>query len=249
MIDIHSHLVPGVDDGSQSLDESLSLLEQAEKEGITEIVTTPHFMKNGEFRIRANELVKRFNELKQGYQGTIRLHLGNELYIHTQLPELLEQGEVLTLAESKYILVEFPFKQYKDEYDEILYELSLGNQIIIAHPERYSYVQKDPNYCVKWLNEGYLLQSNQNSLFVKETKKVLMPMIENGFISFIASDAHNKRRPLTLNSAHAFLVENFGIKLAELLLEENPRQLLTDKIISVPEYRVIRKVKKHFFWF
>ena len=89
MIDIHSHLIPGVDDGSQSLEESLSLLKQAEQDGITELITTPHFMKNGEFRTKAPELVQRFSELKQAYTGSIKLHLGNELYIHPDLPELL----------------------------------------------------------------------------------------------------------------------------------------------------------------
>jgi len=93
MIDIHSHLIPGVDDGSQSLEESLSLLKQAEQDGITELITTPHFMKNGEFRMKAPELVQRFSELKQAYKGPIKLHLGNELYIHPDLPELLEKGE------------------------------------------------------------------------------------------------------------------------------------------------------------
>ena len=152
MIDIHSHLVPGVDDGSQSLEESLALLKQAEEDGITELITTPHFMKNGEYRVKASELVKRFNELKQAYPGSIKLHLGNELYIHPELPELLEQGEILTLAESNTILIEFPFQDYKNDYDEILYELSLKHRIIIAHPERYHYVQE---MCIRdriWIN-------------------------------------------------------------------------------------------------
>ena len=78
-------------------------------------------MKNGEFRTKALELVQRFSELKQAYKGPIKLHLGNELYIHPDLPELLEKDEILTLAESDYILVEFPFRDYKDEYDCLLY--------------------------------------------------------------------------------------------------------------------------------
>ena len=247
MIDIHSHLVPGVDDGSPSLEESLQLLKQAEEEGITEIITTPHFMKNGDFRTKASELIQRFNELKEAYQGSIKLHLGNELYIHPDLPELLEQGEILTLAESETILVEFPFHDYREDYDEILYELSLKYQIIIAHPERYSYVQDDPNFCLRWLKEGYLLQSNQNSLFKKETKKTLIPMIEHGFVSFIASDAHNEYRPLILKDAYDVLSEEFNETLAIQLTRENPRRILMNERI-VPEYREMKKKKKRFLW-
>ncbi|WP_302952127.1 tyrosine-protein phosphatase [Holdemania filiformis] len=247
MIDIHSHLIPEVDDGSQSLEESLSLLKQAEQDGITELITTPHFMKNGEFRIKASELVQRLSELKQAYTGSIKLHLGNELYIHPDLPELLEKGEVLTLAESDYILVEFPFQNYKDEYDEILYELSLKYRIVIAHPERYSYVQEDPNFCLRWLNEGYYLQANQNSLFKKETNKTLIPMIENGFVSFMASDAHNEHRLCVLSEARKLLEEEFGERFAVQLTQENPEKILMNEPI-VQEYREIKKKKKHFLW-
>ena len=247
MIDIHSHLIPEVDDGSQSLEESLSLLKQAEQDGITELITTPHFMKNGEFRIKASELVQRLSELKQAYTGSIKLHLGNELYIHPDLPELLEKGEVLTLAESDYILVEFPFQNYKDEYDEILYELSLKYRIVIAHPERYSYVQEDPNFCLRWLNEGYYLQANQNSLFKKETNKTLIPKIENGFVSFMASDAHNEHRLCVLSEARKLLEEEFGERFAVQLTQENPEKILMNEPI-VQEYREIKKKKKHFLW-
>ena len=248
MIDIHSHLVPGVDDGSQSIEESLALLKQAEEDGITELITTPHFMKNGQFRIRASELVKRFNELKQAYQGSVKLHLGNELYIHPELPELLEQGDILTLAESKTILVEFPFQSYKNEYDEILYELSLKYRIIIAHPERYQYVQEDPNFCLQWLKEGYYLQANQSSLFKKETKKVLLPMIEHGFISFIASDAHNKYRTCTLGSAQDFISEKYGVDAAFLLMEKNPKKVLNNEIIQKYQGKKIIHIKQKNIW-
>ena len=89
MIDIHSHLIPGVDDGSLSLEQSLQMLRQAEQEGITRLITTPHYMKNGDFRVGADDLIRRFARLKEAYTGSIQLTLGNELYIHPDLPELL----------------------------------------------------------------------------------------------------------------------------------------------------------------
>ena len=89
--------------------------------------------------------------------------------------------------------------------------------------DRYSYVQEDPNVCLRWLNEGYYLQVNQNSLFKKETKKVLVSMVEHGFVSFVASDAHNERRPCVLSELKEFLAEEFGNTIAFQLIEENPR--------------------------
>lgn len=248
MIDIHSHLLPNVDDGSKSMTETLSLLNDAEKDGITEIILTPHFMKNGEFRIKAPELIEKFNILKNTYQGSIKLNLGNELYIHPDLPELLERNEVLTLSETDYILVEFPFVNYEEEYDEILYELSLKYKIIIAHPERYKYVQKNIQYCLKWLDEGYYLQSNQSSLFQKHTDKILRQLINYDFVSFIASDAHNPSRPLKLQNAFRKLTKEFGEKKAYKLIYENPKTILNNgEIIS--EFKKIKEKKTRFmFW-
>ena len=132
----------------------------------------------------------------------------------------------------------------EDEYDEILYELALRYRIIIAHPERYSYVQGDPNFCLRWLNEGYYLQANQNSLFKKETKKVLVSMIEHGFVSFVASDAHNEHRPCVLSEAKAFLEEEFGNTIAFQLIEENPRKILDNGKTFHYQIKKIQKKKR-----
>lgn len=245
MIDIHSHLIPNVDDGSKCIEESLLLLKDAEKDGITELIITPHFIKNGEFRIKAPELIKRFNLLKKTYQGSIKLNLGNELYIHPDLPELLDRGEVLTLAGTNYILVEFPFETYKDEYDEILYDLSLKYKIIIAHPERYKYVQKNVNFCLKWLDEGYYLQSNQNSIFQKHTNKILKQLVTCGFVSVIASDAHNSKRPLILKKAFQELTKEYGEKKAYELFVQNPRRILGNGELVT----VYKKAKESKSWF
>lgn len=233
-IDIHSHLLPGVDDGAKTIDESLYLLQQAINDGIEYIVLTPHYIKNGEFRLKREDIIARYQEFKhivltEGLD--IKLLLGNELYIHSDLDEMIMKKEVCTLNNTSYVLVEFPFDKYKDEYDEYLYNIALnGNKIIIAHPERYGYVQANVDFCKRWLKEGYYLQSNQNSLF-NYCEKTTIKLLENNWISFIASDAHNKNRPCILSKAYDKVKNKFGDKKANGLFVENQYSLLTNSKI------------------
>ena len=180
MIDIHNHILPGVDDGSDSLDLSRKMLEDAIEEGITDVVITPHYMHRDIYQIKKNELTNLFNEFKSACSDLkINLYLGNELYIDSKLDELLEDDEVCSMNDSDYVLIEFPFDDYKDIYDEYLYNVSLSRKIIIAHPERYSYVQNDVDFTKRWLDAGYFLQANTTSLYKKEEKKVIFSLIES----------------------------------------------------------------------
>ena len=243
MIDIHNHLIPGIDDGSDSLQLTRKLLIDAIEEGITEICITPHFMKHGPYKVRKKELVPLFEDLKTKTSDLdIQMYLGNELYIDRQLDELLENNEVCTLNGSKYVLVEFPFEHYRKEYDDYLYNISLNYQIIIAHPERYQYVKQDYDFVNRWLNEGYLLQSNSTSLLNRETKRVIFDFIEKGKLSFIASDAHNQYRPLSLLDAYNLIARKFSEETADLLMNSNPEIVLKDKII-----KKVPAIKKHLF--
>ena len=243
MIDIHNHLIPGIDDGSDSLQLTRKLLIDAIEEGITEICITPHFMKHGPYKVRKKELVSLFEDLKTKTSDLdIQMHLGNELYIDRQLDELLENNEVCTLNGSKYVLVEFPFEYYRKEYDDYLYNISLNYQIIIAHPERYQYVKQDYDFVNRWLNEGYLLQSNSTSLLNRETKRVIFDFIEKGKLSFIASDAHNQYRPLSLFDAYNLIARKFSEETADLLMNSNPEIVLKDKTI-----KKVPAIKKHLF--
>ena len=230
-IDIHSHLLPGVDDGAQTIDDSLYLIKKAIEDGIEYIVLTPHYIKNGEFRLKKDEILKRYQDFKQVVMDKgleIKLLLGNELYIHQDLDEMLLNKEVCSLNNTSYVLIEFPFDKYRSEYDEYLYNIALnGNKIIIAHPERYRYVQNDINFCQRWLKEGYLLQSNQNSLF-NYCEKTTIKLLENDWISFIAIDAHSIHRPCVLSDAYNKVVNKFGKEQADKIFYENQYSLLTD---------------------
>lgn len=243
MIDIHNHLIPGVDDGSDSLKLSRRLLKDAIEEGITEICITPHFMKHGPYKVRKNELVSLFEEFKEKTSDLdIKLYLGNELYIDRQLDELLMNKEICTLNNSRYVLIEFPFEYYRNEYDEYLYNVSLNYQVVIAHPERYQYVKKDHGFVDRWLKEGYLLQANSTSLYSRDSKKAIFDFIEKGELSFMASDAHNEHRPLSLIEAYNLIARKFSEETAELLMEENPKRVIKDKPI-----KRIRPIRRRLF--
>nr|MBQ4455771.1 hypothetical protein [Clostridia bacterium] len=244
MIDVHNHLIPNIDDGSDSLSLSRKLLEDAIDEGITDVCITPHFMKHGPFKVRKKELCTLFEQFKKDTEDlNVNLYLGNELYIDRELDELLAADEICSMNGTDYVLIEFPFEQYRREYDEYLYNVSLNYKIIIAHPERYSYVKEDHDFVDRWLKEGYILQSNSTSLNSKESKKVIFDFIEKGKLSIIASDAHNKYRPLSLKDAYDLISKKFSKETADLLMETNPRRIIENKDV----YR-IPKIKKRFFW-
>lgn len=229
MICIHNHLLPGVDDGVKTFEEAKELLDEGYKSGITKAILTPHFVnrKAGyNSTVENNKTI--FNDFKEYVKDIpVDLYLGNELFIDPKLDEMLLRKEVLSLANSKYVLVEFPMTYYRDEYDEILYNITVsGYRVIIAHPERYSYVQEDYRFAEQWLKEGYLLQSNADSLNNHNTKKVIKKLLDKDMLTFIATDAHNKYRPFKLADAYRFVEKHYGKERAEDLFVNNPQKIL-----------------------
>ena len=242
MVDIHNHIIPDVDDGSDSIELSRKLLEEAIEEGITDICITPHYENRGRYKLKKNELKQKFEQFKEQIRDlNVNLYLGNELYIDKELDELLNNNEICSLNDSEYVLVEFPFHAYKDDYDEYLYNISLNYKIIIAHPERYSYVKKDYGFVDRWLKEGYLLQANSTSLNDKEERKVIFNLIEKGKLSFMASDAHNEYRPLSLIVAYDLISRRFSEETSDLLMNINPGRVIKNEPV-----KRIPAIKKHF---
>ena len=245
MIDIHSHIVNEYDDGCKSLDESLDLLRAAKSEGITDIIWTPHYINNGRYQKIKEESMKVLESFKELIlvQGiNINIHLGNELYITKDIDEIIKKAKANTLANSDYVLVEFPYAEYKKEYDEYMYNLSLeGYKIVIAHPERYEYVKKDIGFCRRWLKEGYLIQITQSSLFDSRYKKLVNKMLEKNYVHFVASDAHGSHRPVSLKDAYKEVSKRYGQELASDLFTNNPKRLLSNLDIKVIDKRNKRK--------
>lgn len=220
MKDIHSHLLPGIDDGSRTIEESIQLIKDASAAGVTDIMLTPHYIKDSEYVCNNKEKQKLFQELKKKVKDEkidIHLYLGNEIYIDDELITLLNQNELMPLNQSKYVLVEFPLGNVVRNAKDIMYELVRNGYIpILAHPERYRVFKHHPDYIKEFLRIGVLLQGNYKSLFGsygKEAKKTLKYFLKNNWISFLGSDVHRTSDfPVKrLKKKLKFLVKNDSI--------------------------------------
>ncbi len=200
MYDIHSHILFGVDDGCKTMEESIRLLKEMEAAGTEKLMLTPHYIENSKYNCNNEEKYKRFDALKleaKKHKINIELYLGNECYYATNLVELLVRREIRTLNHSKYILFEFPLRQGQQPFvSETISELVKNGFIpVLAHPERYEFIQKYPVILEEYLRLGMQLQGNFTSLFGKyggKSKRTLKKLLKNHWISLLGSDTHHE---------------------------------------------------------
>lgn len=228
MIDIHSHIIYGVDDGSSSLEASISLIKEEIKNGVTDIICTPHYRKNM-FEASLDTIKNNFNKLTESVNGlNINLFLGQEIYVksYTMLKEALVNNRILTMNNTNYLLLEF---SYTNDIDilEIVYNLNLNNyKVIIAHIERYEYLNL--NQVIELTKNGALIQMNASSIIGKDGFKIKQrckKYLKNNLVSFVSSDIHESRNnylTLTFN----YIKKHYGIEMANKLFNENAKILL-----------------------
>ncbi len=192
-IDCHSHILPGVDDGVQKIEDSLLILEEYERMGITEVVFTPHIMED--VPNTPQDLRKRFDEFLQVYTGPVKLHLAAEYMIDHHFEALLESRDLLTHCDSTHILVETSYFNPPVNMDRVLFELqSAGYEPILAHPERYMYMKMEEYAMLK--EKGIILQMNLGSLagiYGNHVQQRAEYLLKNGLYSMAGSDIHRYR--------------------------------------------------------
>lgn len=198
MIDIHSHIIPNVDDGARSVEETFNILKEAQEADFTDVILTSHFLLNY-YETNAQELIFWKEKLQEVLkkQGTkINLHSGMEIYITNQMEELLENKKILTLANSRYMLIELPLATNVKYFDYVVYYLEAkGIKPIIAHPERYKCVQKDPDIVEEYIEKGCLIQCNYGSivnLYGREAEKTIKTLLKKNQVHFLGSDVHRE---------------------------------------------------------
>lgn len=160
MIDIHSHILPNIDDGSSSIEESIEILKEAKKAGFNGIIATPHYLKP-EYNCEKQEKNILINLLKEEIQKEnidIELFTGNEIYIDESIINMINEEKVESLNNSRYLLIELPMNFEMKYLEDLIFNIQNAEYIpIIAHPERYSYVQKEPNKLIDLIREGCII--------------------------------------------------------------------------------------------
>ena len=179
MIDMHSHIIPLLDDGSKSVQETFNMIKEAQKSGFTDIIMTSHFLLDY-YEPTPEEIIfwkDKLQEVVKNQNIDLKLHSGMEIYISNKLQELIKNKKVLNLSDSRYMLIELPLSTTVNYLDHILFVLqSLSIKPIIAHPERYKCVQDNPDLVQEYIDKGALIQCNYGSildLYGKNAKKTV----------------------------------------------------------------------------
>ena len=237
IIDIHTHILPGVDDGAKTIADSRKIINYLKKVGITDIVLTSHYIENSKYKFNTLIRSKILTELKKFLDlNDINLYLGNEVYLSDNTIDLFEKHEITTLNNSKYMLVELPLNTYLKNFPSMLCDISdYGIVPIIAHPERYRFIQKDKKRISELLEFNSLLQCNILSLtgkYGKKAKKTVKWLLKKDLVSFVATDSHYASDPKELEKAYKKLKKIVGLDKYKELTYYNPKKVLENKNIS-----------------
>lgn len=248
MIDIHTHILPGVDDGAESMHEAYDMAEIAVKSGIEALVATPHSnhdraLENYESDRQMN-LFEEFKDILQKEKVPLQIFRGMEIWASIDIPEKIAQKRLITLNQTQYLLVEFAFEEEPWWIEAILNEIQNAGMIpVIAHPERYYCVQDEPNYLYTWRIQGALAQMNKGSIlgrFGPQIERTADVLLRHNLFTCIASDAHHAHvRTTDMSELTRYLQRYYSMGDQYKLLRQNPlaiiqgKKIITDDIIPV----------------
>lgn len=242
MIDFHTHIIPNVDDGSRSVEDTFKLIKEAEEAGFNKIISTSHYME-GYYEVESNERkvwIDAINEKLVEQNTNVQLYLGNEVYITDNIIHLLEEGKASTINNTSYVLFEMPLNAKPLNINDVIFEMLRCKIVpILAHPERYSFVQKDPELIYDLIQKGVLMQCNFGSfdgMYGTKAEVIAKELLLNNMIHFLGSDVHRQN---TIYPRIQSILENLkkmvGKERIIELTETNPELVLNNKRIDISE--------------
>ena len=235
LTDIHTHIIPGVDDGSESIRMSLEMLAISAESGVTDVVATPHCnipdeADNYVSMELYNALLALRNEAERA-EIPVKIYRGMEVFATPELPDLIRERKVWSLNGTHYLLMEFAFNEDPVFCGNMLQKLrKMGVRPVVAHPERYFFIQDDPQIAFEWCIAGCALQVNKGSLlgrFGQGPERTARLLVEHGLAACVASDAHTNYQRSTYMTDVSRLIElDYGEEFRDLLLTLNPGRIL-----------------------
>jgi protein-tyrosine phosphatase len=240
MIDIHSHFLPGIDDGAKDRSQSIKMLEQAVEAGITEIVSTPHFNEfiSSDYIDKIDKVFNETNEIILKNNLEIKIHSASEVLLDSKFIDWANHKNFLHGRKNNYLLFELPHFFEFPKISDIIFKLKLQHITpILAHPERSLKIQENPDSLIQWIQQGCIMQMNAGSIlgqFGKRCKSISKRLLDSGVIHLIASDAHEPkhRNYLTLIDAKEYIIQNYDEEFGEILFNKNPANILNSKSVK-----------------
>jgi protein-tyrosine phosphatase len=235
MIDIHCHLLYGVDDGARTIEQSIAMLHAAQEQGVEAIILTPHY-RHGMFAYPQEAILEHYERLKPlAWEIGIGLALGTEYYVDTHIVEALDGGHCRTLAGSRYVLCEYSHNSRMDDLYATAQDLVLHGYIpVIAHAERYRCIVADPEGTTRLRELGAWIQLNADAVLGFEglaAKRFCRRTLKAGCADVIASDSHDlDRRACHLGKCRQQLADKFGEEYAGRLFYGNPARIIADAL-------------------
>lgn len=250
MIELHCHILPGIDDGAKDIEDSIDMARAAVAEGITHILATPHY-KNGHWDNEKKDILVLVDELQEELDARdipLTIFPGQEVRINGELFEDLKEDKIQFIDEgNQYVLIEFPTSSIPAYTESLFFELQKeGITPIIVHPERNRAVLKDPNVLLPFIEKGALAQLTAASYtggFGKSIQKVSKQLVEANLVHFIASDAHNiSSRSFHMKEAFRKLEKEFGREKVNEY-QQVTKDLVNGEVIVSPTPRTVKQPK------
>ena len=250
MIDLHCHILPGIDDGAENLEASIAMAEKAISQGITHILCTPHH-NNGKYTNPKSEVVSRVLNLQEELDRRnlpLTVLEGQEVRITGDLMEEIENGQILfTDLDDTYILIEFPTMDIPAYTENIFFQLRrMGKIPVIVHPERNAKFREDPNRLIEYLEMGCIAQLTAPSyvgIFGKSVQKTAKEMVEHNLVQMVASDAHGvNKRNFYMKEAYEAIAKDFGEEKV-VAMQQVAKDLLNGDQVEMPAYTAVKKKK------
>ncbi|MEE4312062.1 MAG: CpsB/CapC family capsule biosynthesis tyrosine phosphatase [candidate division KSB1 bacterium] len=255
MIDIHSHIIPYVDDGAQSWDEAIELLRQGEQAGVEAVVATPHILAESDYEKVESDIISKFGKLRDKARAAgikMEMYLGCEIYIQ---PDMTLTHKISTFNNNElYFLVEFPMSSIpKFAAEKFFTYIVEGKLPIIAHPERNAGFIERRHLAYEFVQRGALMQVNASSLLGRhgnEVRETALNLVEHNLVHFVASDCHglNHRTMKSLATAYELVCDQFGVDTANRLFKINPLKVIQGEKIDTAEPVPMRTQTNNSFW-